>query len=194
MHPFRDMPIKQKLMVIIMSVTTAALLLSGLGIVIADSLLFRAAMQRDISGLAQIVGDNSTAALAFNDPQTATQTLASLKARPRLVAGCIYRPDGTIFAAYERADAVNACPPRMAQSSEDEQHFTSTELMVRHPITLNQKPIGTILLLNDLGGISERIRLYGQTVLLILLVSSFVAFVLSSRLRAIIAGPISQLA
>jgi PAS domain S-box-containing protein len=194
MHPFRDMPIKQKLMVIIMSVATTALLLSGLGIVIADSLLFRAAMQRDISGLAQIVGDNSTAALAFNDPQTATQTLASLKARPRLVAGCIYRPDGTIFAAYERADAVNACPPRMAQSSEDEQHFTSTELMVRHPITLNQKPIGTILLLNDLGGISERIRLYGQTVLLILLVSSFVAFVLSSRLRAIIAGPISQLA
>jgi PAS domain S-box-containing protein len=194
MHPFRDMPIKQKLMVIIMSVTTAALLLSGLGIVIADSLLFRAAMQRDISGLAQIVGDNSTAALAFNDPQTATQTLASLKARPRLVAGCIYRPDGTLFATYVRADAGDACPPRMEESSEDEQRFTSSELMVRHPITLNHKPLGTILLLNDLGGISERIRLYGQTVLLILLVSSFVAFVLSSRLRAIIAGPISQLA
>ena len=52
MHPFRDMPIKQKLMVIIMSVTAAALLLAGLGIVIADSLLFRATTERDISALA----------------------------------------------------------------------------------------------------------------------------------------------
>jgi hypothetical protein len=41
MHLFRDMPIKQKLLGIIMSVTAAALLLSGLGIVIADSVLFR---------------------------------------------------------------------------------------------------------------------------------------------------------
>ena len=194
MHFFRDMPIKQKLMVIIMSVTAAALLLSGLGIVIADSILFRAAMQRDISGLAQIVGDNSTAALAFNDPQTATQTLASLKARPHLVAGCVYRPDGTIFATYVRADAANACPPRLAQGNQDEQRFTNTELFVQHPVTLNQRRIGTIVLLNDLGGISERTRLYGQTVLLILLISSLVAVVLSSRLGAIIAGPISQLA
>jgi PAS domain S-box-containing protein len=194
MHPFRDMPIKQKLMVIIMSVATAALLLSGLGIVIADSLLFRAATERDISALAEIIADNSTAALAFNDPQTATQTLASLKARPHLVAACIYRPDGTIFATYLRTGEVNGCAPRTAPGEADELRFTRTGLIIRRPIALNQRRIGTLVLLNDLGAISERIRLYGQAVLLILLVSSFVAFVLSSRLRAIIAGPISQLA
>jgi hypothetical protein len=69
-------------------VTTAALLLSGIGIVIADSILFRAAMRTGhFYALAQIVADNSTAALAFNDPQTATQTLASLKARAPLDCG-----------------------------------------------------------------------------------------------------------
>ncbi len=193
MHRFRDIPIKQKLMVIIMSVTTAALLLSGLGIVIADTILFRAATERDISALAQIVADNSTAALAFNDPQTATQTLASLKAQPHLVAACIYKPDGAIFATYLRAGEVNGCPAGSAQGK-DEVRFTRTGLIIRRPIALNQRRIGTLVLLNDLGAISERIRLYGQAVLLILLVSSFVAFVLSSRLRAIIAGPISQLA
>jgi PAS domain S-box-containing protein len=194
MHPFRDIPIRQKLMVIIMSVTTAALLLSGVGIVIADSILFRAATQRDISALAQIIADNSTAALAFNDPQTATQTLASLKARPHLVAACIYRQDGAIFAAYVRAGEANGCAPRTAPGEASELRFTSTGLIIRRPIALNQRRIGTLVLLNDLGAISERIRLYGLTVLLILLVSSFVAFVLSSRLRAIIAGPISRLA
>jgi PAS domain S-box-containing protein len=191
MHPFRDMPIKQKLLVIIMSVTTAALLLSGLGIVIADSVLFRAALQRDISALAQIVADNSTAALAFEDPTTATETLASLKARPHLLAACIYRPDGAIFARYVHPGARADCP---LGNAPDQLLFTGTGLMIRRPIALNQRRIGTLVLLYDLDEISERARLYGQTVLIILLISSLVAFLLSSRLRAIIAGPISQLA
>jgi PAS domain S-box-containing protein len=72
--------------------------------------------------------------------------------------------------------------------------FTSAGLMVRRPIALDQRRIGTLVLLYDLGEISERARLYGQTVLIILLVSSLVAFLISSRLRSIIAEPISGLA
>jgi PAS domain S-box-containing protein len=191
MRLFHDMPIKQKLLAIIMSVTAAALLLSGLGIVIADSVLFRSGMQRDISALAQIVADNSTAALAFDDPKTATETLGSLRARPHLVAACIYRPDGAVFATYVRPGASTECPPGNAS---DEMLFTSAGLMVRRPIALDQRRIGTLVLLYDLGEISERARLYGQTVLIILLVSSLVAFLISSRLRSIIAEPISGLA
>jgi PAS domain S-box-containing protein len=191
MRTFRDRPIKQKLMVIIMSVTAAALLLSGLGIVISDSILFRGTMERDISALAQIVADNSTAALAFDDPQTATETLASLRARPHLVAACIYRPDGVVFARYVRPGAVTGCPPG---STQDEMRFTSTGLIIRRPIALDSQRIGTLLLLYDPGEISDRIRLYGQIVLLILLLSSLVAFLLSAKLRAVIAEPISQLA
>ncbi len=189
------MPIKQKLMVIIMSVTAAALLLAGVGIVIADALLFRATTQRDISALAAIVADNSTAALAFDDPETATQTLASLKARPHMLAACIYQPDGALFAEYIRAGSTTQCPPGQAGGqAPDELRFTAAGLIARRPIALNQRRIGTLLLLNDLGAISERIRLYGLTVLLILIVSSFVAFLLSSKLRSIIAEPLSQLA
>jgi PAS domain S-box-containing protein len=192
-YPFRDLPIKQKLLAIIMSVTAAALLLAGLGIVIADSLLFRAATERDISALAEIVADNSTAALAFDDPQTATQTLASLKARPHLVAACIYRADGALFAQYIREGSAVECPPGKAPAG-DELQYPGPGYIIRRPIALNQRPIGALVLLNDLGAISERIKLYGLTVLLILLVSSFIAFLLSSKLRSIIAEPISQLA
>jgi PAS domain S-box-containing protein len=191
MRPFRDMPIKHKLMAIIMSVAAAALLLAGLAIVIADSFLFRGNMQRDISALAQIVADNSTGALAFDDPQAATQTLASLRARPHLLEACIYRPDGAIFARYVRSGAAAECP---AGNAPDQMLFSRAGLLIRRPIALNQRRIGTLVLLYDLGELSEHITLYAQAVFLILLVSSFVAFLLSSWLRAIIAGPISQLA
>ena len=76
----------------------------------------------------------------------------------------------------------------------DEMQFTGAGLVIRRPVMLNQRRIGTLVLLYDLGELSEHIKLYAEAVFLILLVSSFVAFLLSSRLRAIIAGPISQLA
>jgi len=191
MRPLRDIPIRQKLMAIIMLVAAVALVLAGLGIVIADSYLFRQAMQRDISALAQIVADNSTAALAFNDPRTATDTLASLHARPHLVEACIYRPDGESFAQYLRSGAAGACP---SGGGADEMRFTPDGLLIRRPILLSGKRIGTLVLLYNLGELSEHVRLYVLVVFLILLLASFVAFLLSSSLRAIIAGPILQLA
>src|SRR6185312_15028190 len=98
MLSFRDIPVKQKLMMATMVTTAVALLLAGIGIVLADSLLFRGYLQRDLSGLAHIIADNSTAALAFNDQRSAAETLAALRVRTHLVAACIYRRDGTMLA------------------------------------------------------------------------------------------------
>jgi PAS domain S-box-containing protein len=191
MLTFRDTPIRQKLMIVVMATTTVALLLAGVGIVAADSLLFRRYLQRDLSALAQMAADNSTAALQFNDPQVAAETLAALRARSHLVAACIYNPEGAIFARYSRPDAHSACPPAAGR---DEVRFSNGGLIVSRAILLNGQRVGTLELLYDLGEISERMRLYGATVLGVLLVASAIAFLLSSKLRAVIATPISRLA
>ena len=82
---FRDLPIRRKLVLIIMGITTAALLLSGIGLIALDSIFFRGLLTRDLSALGQITADNSTAALAFNDPHAAAETLAALKARTHMM-------------------------------------------------------------------------------------------------------------
>ncbi len=115
---FRDIPIKQKLVIIIMATTAAALLLAGLGIVLADSVLFRGYLRRDLAALARIIADNSTAALAFNDPKTAAETLGALRARPHVVGACIYRPEGTVLARYSRQGASRVRLP-MARIESD---------------------------------------------------------------------------
>uniref|UniRef100_Q028L5 histidine kinase n=1 Tax=Solibacter usitatus (strain Ellin6076) TaxID=234267 RepID=Q028L5_SOLUE len=191
MRPLRDLPIRQKLVVIMMLTTAAALLLSGFGIVALDSYLFRASMQRDLSALARIVADASTAAVAFDDAQAAAQTLAALRARPHMVAACIYRGNGTILAEYVRAGESPQCPHPLP---EDEVRFTSLGLTVSDPILLQHRRIGSLVLLYDLGEIPERITLYGEIVQAILLASSVIALLISSRLRALIATPISRLA
>jgi PAS domain S-box-containing protein len=190
MRTFGDIPIKQKLTVIIMVTTAAALLLTGIGVVIFDTIVFREGLKRDLSTLAQITSENSTAALAFNDARSGAETLAALRAKPHLVEACIYRVDGTVLASYTRPGATTGCPFAGAQ---DELRFSSGALTVSHAILLSNRRIGTLVMLYDLEEIAERIKLYGATVAGVLLVSSFLAFLLSSKLSAIITTPISQL-
>jgi PAS domain S-box-containing protein len=189
MRSFRDLPIKQKLVVTIMVTTATALLLAAFGIVLTDSLLFRGYLRRDLSALARIIADNTTASLSFDDPKTASETLATLRARPHVIDACVYRPDGTVFATYSRPDSTG-CPP---MSRESGIRFTPEGVIVSQPIVLSGRQIGTLMLRYDLGEIWERVRLYGSTVFGVLLASSILAFLLSSRLRAIIAAPIAHL-
>jgi PAS domain S-box-containing protein len=190
MRSFRDIPIRQKLMVITMLTTTAALLLSGIGVVLSDSFLLRSYLQRDLVSLASIIADNSTAALAFEDPRAAAEILTTLRARPHLESACIYRLNGTILATYFRPGTRQGCP---AAQPRDDIRFTSRDLTVSQPVVLHDRRIGTLVLLYDLDEVYERMLLYGGTVFAVLIASSLIAFLLSSQLRAVIATPISQL-
>jgi PAS domain S-box-containing protein len=190
MRSFNDRPIRQKLAIIIIATTASALMLAGSGIIVADSFLFQSYVQRDLSALARIVADNSSAAVSFNDPNTGADTLGSLRARSHVESACIYRADGSKLATYLRAGTF-ACPPPASQGGIQP---VGSDLVVSEPIVLKGKRIGTLMLQYDLGEIGERTRLYGSAVLGVLLVSSLIAFLLSSKLRAAIATPVSQLA
>lgn len=189
MEEFRDRPIGEKLAIITMATTAAALLLAGVGILLADSYLFRGYLERDLSALSRIVADNSTAALAFNDPESAAQTLAALRARTHVDAACVYRLDETMLAAYTREGGFQCPPPVAAESI----RASGADFTVSEPVMLKDRRLGTLTLVYNLGEIAERLKLYGATVLAILVAASFLAFLMSLRLRSVIATPISRL-
>lgn len=177
-------------MVIILATTAAALLLAGVGILSADSVLFRASLQRDLAALAGIIADNSSATILFDDPKAAAETLGALRARPHMRAACIFRPNGTVFASYPRTADSSNCPRPEAQ---DQIQSTPDGLVVSQHIEIKGGRAGTLTMLYDLGELYERMRIYGSTVLGVLVAASLLALMLSSRLRDIIADPIAQL-
>jgi PAS domain S-box-containing protein len=148
-------------------------------------------MGRELTALAQITADNSTASLEFDDHQSARETLAALKARTHLVIACLYRIDGTVFERYSRPGGQLACP---SSDTSEQLRFTSTDVLLSHPVVLGGRRIGSLALLFDLGEVYERMGLYGATVLVLLLLASLISVLLSSRLRAVIVTPIVQLA
>jgi PAS domain S-box-containing protein len=190
MRAFRDIPIRQKLMVTTMATTTAALLLAAIGIVTFDAALFRRSLIFDLSALSTIIADNSTAAIVFDDPRAAAETLGALRARPHMVTACIYRSDGSILANYGRQATNSVCP---AASAQDGVQFSMGSLSLSHAILLRGRRVGTLVMRYELDELTGRVKIYGATVLGVLMVSSLVAFLLTSRLRAVIETPISQL-
>jgi two-component system, cell cycle sensor histidine kinase and response regulator CckA len=189
---FRNAPIQQKVLAVILATTALALLLAGIGIVAMDSLIFRRDMQRDLLSMAQMVGYNSAAALVFGDPHAAAETLDALRARPHTVVACLYGPDGMELARYARGGSMLECPA--APAGADSERTEAGAITVWHPIVLEGRRVGTLYLLYDLGEVPERILLYGGVVLAILLLATGVSLSASSGLRALIAVPVIRLA
>lgn len=81
---FRDSSISQKLTLIIVATSFIVLLIASVTFVAYSLISFRRQMVRDLSVQARIIGNNTAAAIAFNDSKKVTETLATLKAEPSI--------------------------------------------------------------------------------------------------------------
>jgi PAS domain S-box-containing protein len=188
---FRNRPIRQKLLLTILVASGSAVILAGMTILIWDQVLFRQRLQADLSSVADIMAENTTAALSFEDPKSASQTLGALKAKPHVVCACVFRPNGTILARYDRSATQPECP---APGQSDAASFGERGLEITRRITLDGKRIGTLTLLYDLSEIRERLWRDAASMVGVLLLSILAAFVLSTRFRRAITEPIIELA
>src|SRR5580704_19335016 len=107
---YRNLPIRHKLRLIIMSAVASALLFASAAVLAYDQLAIRSEMRNDLSVLAEIFGVNSTAALSFCDQQAAEELLGGLRAKPHVVEAFIYDAKGKLFATYRRADVPTRSP------------------------------------------------------------------------------------
>ncbi len=186
----RNLPIRRKLRLVSGLTTAIALTLAGLGMLAADSFLSFRYLRSDLATFAAVIGDNTSGALAFDDPKVAAETLSALKARSHVQIACLFQPDGTILASYVRPGFSGSCPAPAPQQV----RLAGRVLVASDPIELAGQTLGTLVLQYDLGEIFQRVGLYTAIVLAALLISFALTIVLSSRLRATISSPILELA
>jgi signal transduction histidine kinase len=199
MVSFRDLPIRRKLTVIIMATSSAALFLACAAFVLHDLVNFRRQLVADLSTLARIVGSNSTGAILFNDAARAGETLGALAAEKHVMWACIYDQRGRRLAEYVRGsvrgNARGSGEAGLPLAPEPPGHrFTDGRLLLSTPIVLEGEEIGTVLLAADLEEIRDRLFRYVGIGALVLLASSLVALLLSSKLQRLISEPILRLA
>jgi signal transduction histidine kinase len=184
-------PIRQKLMLIAMVTTGGALLLAGAAIIYFNASRFEAEMEHDLTTLADIVAQNSSAPLTFQDQKAAIDTLAALAARPSIVAAAVYDQNGALFVRWHPPGRSIGFPVRPGP---DGGRRVGNALVVFRQIDLRGERVGTLYLRTSLDELNDRVRMQALTVGAVFVVSGLVALLLSSRLQRLISGPILDLA
>ncbi len=188
---YRNLPVKRKLVLIIMATVGAALTLAlGANLVFADFVL-RSDIMTDLEILAEVAGSNSAALLKSHDASAANEFLSALRAKRHITTAALLTSDGRVFAQYQRDPGS----PRPAPAfHRDGAWVENDRLMVYRVVALGGQSQGVIYVESDSGEVHARLLRIFSLMLMILLVTMALALVMSSRVQRVISEPIAHLA
>src|SRR5579863_6244256 len=184
--------LRRKLTLVIMINTVVALCAAGIGFAEYGVYRFKELRLEDLNALANILGTNSTAPLAFKDPNSAQDILRALSAKPHILSAVIYDRDGRPFAVYHRGGSRNQyfAPPVESDSS----RFTSDRVLIFQAIIFEGEKVGTVFLEGDTTEYKQLLVGYLLFFALILAAVSIGAYAMAGRLQRPISNPILALA
>jgi len=189
---YRSLSVAHKLRLVSVLVGIAALLLACATLLIDDRVQSRDGMRYDMGVLAEIFSANSTAALSFNDPNAAKELLTTLQAKKHITAAFLYSANGKLFTSYQRIRGPQDSAPSPYQA--DGYVFSAHRLTVSRSIRSSGQKIGTVVLESDLEELNDQLLHFLWVVLAVILGSSMLVLVLSSKLQNAILEPIWHLA
>jgi PAS domain S-box-containing protein len=187
---FRGLSIKNKLVVIIL---TVAFIATGLGftfVIISDIRTFRENMVDNAVINARLIGEYAVTPLVFNDQKGAEEILKKLSALPDMMNGYVYDNDGNLFAFYNREGAMTTAPPALREGASE---FNGEYLHAVSPIIYKNKKYGRIYLRASTSLLTNKINKYLFTMLLLASGIMFISYVMAVRLQKILSGPIHDL-
>lgn len=181
--------ITRKLNGVIMATSAITLVLTCGFFLTYELITYRDRIATAFETQARIIAGTATATLAYGDEAGAHEILAGFKEDWHVVAAAFYGTNGLLFASYPTNAPVQSFPQR----GTGESHFERSHFIILQPVVLEGKRMGTLYMRADLGALSERVKVYGGVVILILGGSLVVAYFLSSGLQRRISEPILAL-
>ena len=186
----KSMSFRRKLILAAALPASAFVCLACLVSIINEFYNFRSVNNAQLSAIMGVVGENSAAALVFEDPKDAGVTLAALHTIPSVFSAGLYNKQGALFASYERKAGANP-PPRQAPPNGS--HLDHGALILVRDVELNGERVGTISIRSDQSELYTRILRFLLLTVLALAVPALVAIVFYSRVLRVLVKPIFNL-
>jgi len=134
--------LRHKVMLLLLGTAVAALALSAVGLVFLDLRAYERQASNDLQTQADIVVRATAPALQFDDRTAASDDLATLRARPNVVAAALYDRLGRPFASYVAPGVAVSFPP----AGPPGYRVVHDHLLAFATITEHGERIGTIFL------------------------------------------------
>lgn len=184
----RDLPIRKKLMLIIMLISSVSLLIASLAFIITDRKNTRQAAGNNLATIAEIISANSSAAVIFGDMTAAEETLSLLEQQENIQYAAIVLKNKTSFAHYNKSGLTYPSPDFTHKADEAIFHEDHVEIFTH--ITYDGEHIGYVYLRSDNDGIKKQTAWHIIFTLCALFASLLVTYALSSFLQKFITNPI----
>ncbi len=183
-----DLSINKKLTLIIMLTSGVALVLASVGFALYDLASFREEKIRELSSFAEIIGASSGKALLRGDAVAAGEIFGSLPSDRHIVAACLFSEKGHLLTGYVGNNGTSGnCPARGPAAGHG---FENGHLWLSQRVFAEGERVGTVYIVADMQELRTRLERYATIAGLVLFASSFVAFLLSAKLRRVISDPI----
>jgi methyl-accepting chemotaxis protein len=191
MFSFRNSTIRTKLTLVVLFVTVVTLILSSSAYILNDRKSFRNELVDNRSSLAAVLAANCASAVAFDDAESAVESLNAIDNDSHLVWAAVVMPDGRVFAQHARTG--DAVPQILPQIGEDDYTFENDLLVVNKEIKSGDKVVASLYLGSDLAKAEERTAWFVKMSLAISLFTALVAFVIATLFQRVISRPVKEL-
>ena len=182
--------LRQRITIVVMTTTFAALLLSATSLLIYELRSYRSAWIADLTTQADLISNSSVAALTFDDAPAAHENLALLSLRPQITAAAVYSARGKLFASYIAGSAGGT--PLPAAPGPDGYRFDGDRLELFHAVEQRGERVGTVYIASQYD-VSGRLRDYLAILVTVTAASLVLAAVIFGSLQSTLTQPILAL-
>ena len=191
MRFLQNLSITRKFTLVILGTCLLAVALACIGLGVYERSAFRTEMTSELSALADTLGANTAAALAFHDQKSATDMLGALKAEHNIVVAGLYDGGGKAFASYFRSGDKQ--PVNLPAWRLDGAQVSPDSITLFRSIPLDGESVGAIVIISDLSTLHAKLRQYARIAVLVFVIAILVALLVASRILPVITQPILQL-
>ncbi len=193
MKSFRDLGIQNKMHLMTLVICSAVLLVATAALFSFQVWNFRANFQHNTETMAQVIANNSEAAVEFKEAAGAAEVVSALKSDPAVISASIILSDGSMLAHYGLPEDSLS---RLQFSTNQASSFAGGQLLVAQPIEAKgEGRVATLHLRSDYQStLLNLLKFYGLLTGMVLVISFCLGVLLSRRLSRTITDPVLQLA
>ena len=183
--------IRNKLLLITLSVTFSALLLFAAVQLVLGYYYSVDNLKRNLSISAKTIGFQSTASIEFLDPHSAAEVLSALNQNQDVVKGCLYDHRKKLFASHIKGRKT--CKESLSDYQPVQDIIMPSEVSVVESITVKNSIVGYIYLESTLKSMLAYFIEFMGYVAFVLIVTSLLSYRLVLYLQSFISGPVRNL-
>lgn len=158
----------------------SALLLAVVLLIAVEFFSLRSTLLDESRVKAELIADNISAALVFQDATTAAEIIRTLRASPVVKSASVIDSDNVTVASFPHGFAT---PPDAGRFGKDGYRFSLKQLEMLTPVSHQGEQIGHIYIVVSMQALYRQLGLFSLASLSIAILAMIIAYTLLSRVR-----------